>query len=595
MKKRGLLGSKFVVFGALLAILASTGCGGSSDPGMSAPEPNAPIDPEPTSEPGPVATPEPEPPPTPDPEDPIDDCDGSLDYDSTWEGIYEQVFVDYGCANDTCHGANAAGGLDLSPEVAWQNIHEVQAVGSTLDLIEPGDPSASYLWLKVAAKTNPGSVSISGSPMPTGPEALSTDALELLRLWIKDGAPEDATVRGSQELLDACLPPEEPIAIRPLEPPEAGEGLQLAMPEWPLPAATEREVCFAAYYDFSDTVPVEYQSPDGEYFYVSSYDLRQDPHSHHYIILHYDGEADVDHPAFGDWSCLGGERDGTACDPKDALACGTGTCISQIVDRPGCVGFGPPGGPGALTNRQVLVVQQSAETRYLPAGTYDRLPIRGIFYHNSHAFNLTTQNLNMHGRVNWMFADDREHSITEIFDADQILSISIPAYETREFCGSWTAPKGARVFNLLSHTHERGKRFQIFDPEGGLIYENLVYNDPLNLYIDPPMVLDSDDEAERTLSYCAEYNNGVDEDGNPDPTTVKRYSEIPQNSFFVGGCVPTHCWSGNVGAPCGGVGDHATCDSSPGAGDGLCDACTVSGGVSTEDEMFLILGAYWVE
>ena len=46
---------------------------------------------------------------------------------------------------------------------------------------------------------------------------------------------------------------------------------------------------------------------------------------------------------------------------------------------------------------------------------------------------------------------------------------------------------------------------------------------------------------------------------------------------------------------CNGTDDHATCDSSPGAGDGLCDACTVNGGVTTEDEMFLILGAYYME
>ena len=30
------------------------------------------------------------------------------------------------------------------------------------------------------------------------------------------------------------------------------------------------------------------------------------------------------------------------------------------------------------------------------------------------------------------------------------------------------------------------------------------------------------------------------------------------------------------------------------AGDGLCDACTLFGGVTTEDEMFLLLGNYFV-
>lgn len=589
MIPRKLPGANSVLLSSLLALLISAGCGGSSDPTDDNQVPPAP-GPQPTAEP----EPEPEPTPAPEPDPDPDDCEDALEYESTWEGIYDQVIVQYGCAAGACHSSAAVGGLDLSPDVAWENIHEVQAVGSALDLIEPGDNDASYLWLKLAAKTNPGSVEIGGSPMPTGPGTLSADQLELLRLWIKAGAPEDGTVADTAELLGACLPPEQPIAIRPLEPPEEGTGIQLTMPEWPLPAATEREVCFAAYYDFSDQVPEEFQSEDGDYFFIESYNLRQDPHSHHYIVMHYEGSADVDHPSFGAWTCLGGESSGASCEPKDPNACEGGTCISQIVDRPGCVGFGPPGGPQALSNRQLLAAQQSAETRYLPEGVFDKFPIRGIFYHNSHAFNLTPENLNMHGRLNWMFAGDRQHRAIEIFDADQILSISIPAYEKRTFCNTWTAPKGTHLFNMLSHYHERGERFQVHDPSGNLIYENFTYNDPVNKYFEPALEFDSDDPAERTLSYCADYNNGVDEDGNPDPSVVKRYSETPQNSF-IGRCTPTHCWSGRVGAECGGVGDHATCDSSPGAGDGLCDACTVSGGVSTEDEMLLLLGAYWIE
>jgi hypothetical protein len=571
-----------LVLAALL--MFGIGCGGGSNPY----EPQS----TPTPDPGPTdnATPVPTPEPTPEPED----CADGVDYESTWDGIYDQVIGGHNCANDTCHGSGMAGGLDLRADVAWDNIHEMPATGSSLDLIEPGDNDASYLWLKVAAKTNPGSVEIGGSPMPTSATTLSADQLELLRLWIKSGAPETGTVSGTAELLDACLPDEDPIAIRPLDPPAAGAGLQFVLPEWPLPAATEREVCFASYYDFTDSVPDEFKSGDGESFFVESYDLRQDPHSHHLIIMNYNGSADVDHAAFGEWTCLGGEDDGMACAPKTPGVCGTGYCISQILDRPGCTGFGPPGGPSPLSSNQILVAQQAAETRYLPSGAFDTVPLKGIFYWNSHAFNLTTTDLNMHGWVNWIYATDRVHPVKEIFDADMILSPNIPAYQTATLCNTWTAPQGTRLFNLISHTHERGRRFWVNDPDGNQIYENFVYNDPLNLYYDPPMVFDSPIAAERTLSYCADYNNGVDENGDPDPSVVKRFSEIPANTF-IGGCQPSHCWSGKVGEPCGGRNDHATCDSSPGAGDGLCDACTVSGGVTTEDEMFLLLGSYWVE
>lgn len=32
-------------------------------------------------------------------------------------------------------------------------------------------------------------------------------------------------------------------------------------------------------------------------------------------------------------------------------------------------------------------------------------------------------------------------------------------------------------------------------------------------------------------------------------------------------------------------GDDAICDTSPGAGDGSCDGCSITGGVTTENEM----------
>jgi hypothetical protein len=70
---------------------------------------------------------------------------------------------------------------------------------------------------------------------------------------------------------------------------------------------------------------------------------------------------------------------------------------------------------------------------------------------------------------------------------------------------------------------------------------------------------------------------------------VRRRSTTPENASP---CPPVACVSGRVGAPCGGVGDDRVCDSSAGANDGFCDACAITSGVSTEDEMFLLFGSY---
>ena len=115
----------------------------------------------------------------------------------------------------------------------------------------------------------------------------------------------------------------------------------------------------------------------------------------------------------------------------------------------------------------------------------------------------------------------------------------------------------------------------------------------MNRYYDPPLAFDSEDPAARTLHYCATYENGLAADGSPDPATVKRRSVTPENAF--GRCDPVACTAGRVGAPCAGTSDHASCDSSPGAGDGECDACVLRGGNSTEDEMFILIGAYYSE
>lgn len=54
-------------------------------------------------------------------------------------------------------------------------------------------------------------------------------------------------------------------------------------------------------------------------------------------------------------------------------------------------------------------------------------------------------------------------------------------------------------------------------------------------------------------------------------------------------------WNSHVFNPTDGAGDDASCDSSPGAGDGFCDACPITGGESTQNEMFVLFGAHYVD
>jgi hypothetical protein len=516
-------------------------------------------------------------------------------FSSTWEGIQKTIFERHGCTEQICHGSGAQGELDLRPDVAYANLIDVVSSQSTDDRVEPGEADRSLLWLKIAAKTDPDQIppgkQVPGSPMPQLGDALSTDELELLRLWIYNGAPETGTVSGTEDLLGACLPPPDPIVIKPLDPPAAGEGVQFVMPPWDLEARSEYELCFATYYDISDQVPPQYLTPDGKFFYFNAQELRQDPQSHHLILNRYNGSTeDVHDPAFGTWTCRGGDTPGQECEPTDLESCGSGICTSKMEQTFACIGFGP----GSGLNRQQIGGAQQAQsfTEFYP-GVFAAIPVKGILIWNPHAFNVTDKDHTMNGRLNYYFADDREFPVNSIFTVGSIFDPDgVPPFTKQTICRDYTLDRYARLYSLSSHTHKHGQYFTIEHPDGTLIYENFLYNDPLNATFDPPLEFDSANDADRTLRYCSLYNNGELPDGSPDVDLVTRASRVPPNAPLFSRCTPVACVEGQVGAACS---KDTDCDTSPGANDGWCDACPIKGGESTENEMFLLIGQYFID
>jgi hypothetical protein len=110
----------------------------------------------------------------------------------SFAAIQNVIFNDKGCTSGGCHGGGSeAGGLDLSDGNSYQDIFNVTAQsGGGLKLVLPEDANNSYLYQKVSANTDPGSFDISGSPMPLGGTALSSDQLAALAVWIDAGAPQ---------------------------------------------------------------------------------------------------------------------------------------------------------------------------------------------------------------------------------------------------------------------------------------------------------------------------------------------------------------------------------------------------------------------
>ena len=458
------------------------------------------------------------------------------EFDSTFAAIQQVVFERNGCTQAVCHGSAASGGLDLRPEVAYANLVEVASTSSSDPRVMPGEPSESFLLAKLAAATRPGSVTVAGSPMPSGLPPISENELEALRQWIEAGAPETGSIGDSStgssdtiaELLDACLPPAGPITIAPLAPPSAELGVQFRMPTYLLPASTELEVCFASYYDFGDVVPAQFQDPARGVFYMNGSRLRQDPQSHHFVMTHSSLDATyLDDPSFGAWTCRGGALAGQSCEPTDGAACGDGLCASQVTNSIACIGFGPPEGAVDVAAGGIAGAQTAQQ--FIPPrdGVYREIPLRGILYWNSHAFNLTSTDHDLNGRVNVFYAGERRFKSELATDSTNVyIAHGQPPYTVKSYCADHVVPQGVQVINIASHTHKRGKRFWV-DLEGRQIYESLLYSDPVDQQYDPPLVFDSPDPASRTLRYCATYNNGVAADGSPDPETVTRASRMP--------------------------------------------------------------------
>jgi hypothetical protein len=545
-------------------------------------------------------------------------CVGNVE--STWAAV-RQLFEAHGCTASACHGsAPGQGNLDLTGDGAWAALVDAPStIAPDVKRVEPGAPQKSLLWRKLAARTE-GLTGVPGSPMPSNDLPLSTAELAAIEKWIYGGAPATTVVPGTERLLDACLPAPEPQKIRPPDPPAPGEGVQLYGAPWTIPPNDEGEVCYATYYDVAAAAasgnavvpcPDDWGGPTKDCFYFDRQALTQDPNSHHSILRLYRGASDVTDPKWGAWTCHGGAQDGTTCDPLGigipapaGADCGPdGGCASAAKPAPGCLGFGPddlsanvsPGLEDSAAAPQILISTQPYFARSLPPGVSGILPVRGILVTNSHAFNPTDVPTTNEQWLNVYFSppEDRVHRLRDLFDSADIFVAQVPAFEQREYCRTITFPKGTRLFRMTTHTHKYGKLFRVWGPgianhcvgsdpsctppAGTPFLVTTDYADPAEIVWDTPLALDGDTAASRTFQYCALYDNGAE-----DPATVRRKSV----SFAPETCTQLRCVGGTRAEQ--NCSTDAQCP-----GGGVCDACDVHGGLTTDDEMFILMGDYY--
>lgn len=546
------------------------------------------------------------------------------EFGSTYEAIQVTVFEAHGCTASACHGQpeeGAPGRLDLREGFSHASLFRVPSdIDSSIERVVPGDQNRSLLFRKLQETTDALQGAGLGQAMPAQAEPVTDEQLEAIRLWIRGGGAQDTIIEGTMELLgcDDGLPAD-PNNIDPLPPPVEGVGVQLYSGGWELGAESENEVCFATYYDFTDVVPTELQvdcdefgvdfGPGRQCFAYRRNELAQDGQSHHSIIGVYTPKSDPTNSAWGPWQCLGGANHSEACDPAASGVCGQGAqCTTPVVTQAGCTGYSFA--PAGFRDRYRLTgAQEPTFVEEPQVGVYSILPLDGFVAWNSHAFNLTTKDTTIDQWVNLIFAP-REEQIwpqRQIFDTSQIYSMTAVApFTSKEICMTFSVPRYAQLMTLSSHMHKRGKLFRVWLPpnapcDSGVIgcspptrdsdYQSRIYNDPVYTSYDPPLEYDDVGIESRTFTACAVYDNGA-----TDPLEVKRESTKPNTPTCVlsgaaCGCSTSSrvCLFGdNQGASCDG--DDTVCGSG-----GLCDACPLRGGITTDDEMFIPLGSYFVQ
>ncbi len=88
-----------------------------------------------------------------------------------------------------CHLPGAEqGALVLYPD-AWSRLVGIPSMQSSLLLVDPGSPHSSYLYIKLIGMGE--SVGGSGLPMPFQQPPLDPDQIEIIRLWIEQGAKQN--------------------------------------------------------------------------------------------------------------------------------------------------------------------------------------------------------------------------------------------------------------------------------------------------------------------------------------------------------------------------------------------------------------------
>jgi hypothetical protein len=262
-----------------------------------------------------------------------------------------------------------------------------------------------------------------------------------------------------------------PSNFTPLAAPKMGEGYQIHLPAFPVPAQFEREL----YVRLPLNNPTE--------IFATGFEVKMRPGSHHFILYNFDKPNSPDMPEMGvirDQNLANGDF---------------GLLSTTTIEFP-------------------LFQAAAAEFRVdLPAGYAFKVPANSSFDANPHYFNKTdaTRFGEVYANIYTKPAAEISTLCDVIYNQPDILKVNPNA--TTVVTTDYPTLKEKHIVLLTSHYHKRGKKFEIKiiggPRDGQQIYYSEDYEHPLWKTFQPELVLQPGENLRTTVTYENETSRTI--------------------------------------------------------------------------------------
>lgn len=392
------------------------------------------------------------------------------------------------CATSGCHlsvqdASYPQHGLVLAKGLAYGNLIGMSpknsvAVANKLQRVKKFSSAESLLFHKLNWDLSHHVSANYGAPMPLGGKAVSKGQLDFVQKWIEAGAPDKGEAVDAKLLEDTTPSFTEPTDFSALDSPvkEGKTGFQLKVDRFIVPPNFEREIFVRRL--LNNTEPI----------FVSRIKLKSRSNSHHLVV--YDFRSKLILPNMDEI--------------RDLRNTDNSLNINTVIQMSNHIFLGGGTDPNSDYS--------------FPEGTALKLLANSSVDLNPHYFNKTKDNLYGENYVNlYTIPQSQVKNVVSMIDFNNS-NFTLPPNQTtvitKDFFSFDGFVKGSgksvMIVSLTSHTHERGKLFQIKIKggarDGEIIYEDNDWAHPKVINYAKPIALKEGEGLTSVVTYVNNTN-----------------------------------------------------------------------------------------